>query len=244
MLLFFNEDILRGRWMRKHIVLAVAVMSIAALGAAGCKGKEKTPQASNAPGAVSSHEARDNALSPGVPEGANPHAGMKSEEMVAGGVRAGKVVSTMNGAGYTYIEVDEKGKKLWVAVMETEVKIGDTVEFPDSAPMENFHSKSLGRTFDRIIFSPVIRINGKTQAVAAVPGTLQGPGAPEGANPHAGMRSQEMVAGIVHDGKVVSTVNGAGYTYIEVEEKGGLACVDKSCLIEGVKSSLRAASGW
>lgn len=28
-----------------------------------------------------------------------------------------------------------------------------------------------------------------------------------------------------------------------VREKGGLACVDKSCLIEGVKSSLKAASG-
>ena len=206
--------------MRKQIILAVAVMSIAALGAAGCTKKEKPPQTSNPPVAVSSHEAQDNGPLPGAPVGANPHAGMKSQEIVAGGVHEGKVVSTMNGAGYTYIEVAEKGKKLWVAVMETKVKIGDTVEFADSPPMENFQSKSLGRTFDKIIFSPVIRVNGKTEAVAAAPGAVQGPGGPEGPNPHAGMKSQEMVAGIVHDGKVVSTMNGKGYTYIEVDEKG------------------------
>jgi len=206
--------------MRKQIVLAVAVLSIAALGAAGCTEKEKTPQTSNPPGAVPSHEAQNNGPSPGAPQGANPHGGMKSQEIVAGGVHEGKVVSTMNGAGYTYIEVDEKGKKLWAAVMETKVKVGDTVEFPDSAPMENFESKSLGRTFEKIIFSPVIRVNGKTEAVAAAPGAAQGPAAPEGANPHAGMRSQEMAAGIVHDGKAVSTMNAKGYTYIEVDEKG------------------------
>jgi len=206
--------------MRKQIVLAIAVLSIAALGAAGCTEKEKTPQTSNPPAAVSSHEAPDNGLPPGAPQGANPHAGMRSQEIVSAGAHEGKVVSTMNGAGYTYIEVDEKGKKLWVAVMETKVKVGDTVEFPDSAPMENFESKSLGRTFDKIIFSPVIRVNGKTEAVAAAPGAVQGPAAPVGANPHAGMRSQEMAAGMVHDGKAISTMNAKGYTYIEVDEKG------------------------
>ena len=67
----------------------------------------------------------------------------------------------MNAAGYTYIEVEEQGKTLWVAVMEAKVNKGDEVEFPDSPPMKNFHSKSLNRTFDRIIFAPAIRINGK-----------------------------------------------------------------------------------
>jgi len=71
------------------------------------------------------------------------------------------VVATMNAAGYTYIEVEENGKKLWAAVMETKVKAGDNVEFPDGPPMENFHSNSLNRTFERIIFSPAILVNGK-----------------------------------------------------------------------------------
>ena len=62
--------------------------------------------------------------------------------MDAGTVHKGKVVATMNAAGYTYIEVEENGKKLWAAVTETKVKAGDNVEFPDVPPMENFHSNT------------------------------------------------------------------------------------------------------
>ena len=69
------------------------------------------------------------------------------------------MLSTMNAAGYTYLEVEENGKKLWAAVMETKVKAGDTVEFPDVPPMENFRSNSLNRTFEKIIFSSAIRVN-------------------------------------------------------------------------------------
>ena len=120
----------------------------------------------------------------GETSGANPHAGLKVAEVPtvgmakpasassakphgsqgadAGPVHKGKVVSTMNAAGYTYVEVEEKGTKLWAAVTETKVKPGDTVEFPDVPPMKNFHSNSLNRTFETIIFSPTIRINGKS----------------------------------------------------------------------------------
>ena len=45
-------------------------------------------------------------------------------------------------------------------------------------------------------------------------------------------------------GVIVITAQADEQRRIRVEEKGGLACVDKSCLIEGVKSSLKAASGW
>jgi hypothetical protein len=64
----------------------------------------------------------------------------------------------MDAGQYTYLEVEEKGQKLWVAVMKTSVKVGDTVEFPDSPPMINFNSPTLKRTFDKIIFAPGIRI--------------------------------------------------------------------------------------
>ena len=65
----------------------------------------------------------------------------------------------MNSGGYTYVEVEENGQKIWVAVMETQVKAGDVVEFPDSPPMLNFQSKSLKRTFDKIIFAPGLRVS-------------------------------------------------------------------------------------
>jgi len=91
----------------------------------------------------------------------NPHEGLKIQQASPGAGHKGKVLSTVNAGGYTYIEVEEKGRKLWVAVMETKVNQGDTVEFPDSPPMENFHSKTLNRTFDKIIFSPSLRVSGK-----------------------------------------------------------------------------------
>ena len=130
---------------------AVVFLAIVALAAAGCKKKEEAPQTVAPQGGMPS----------GMPQGApgtDPHAGLKPVEIPAGAGHKGKVVSTMNAAGYTYVEVDEKGQKLWVAVMETKVKVGDTVEFPDSPPMLNFQSKSLKRTFDKIIFAPGLRI--------------------------------------------------------------------------------------
>jgi hypothetical protein len=167
--------------MKKHIIVVMAVVAIAALAVAGCKQKEKAPQ-----GNVPSQSAQENGLRPETGDGANPHAGVKLQEMPASAVHEGKVASTMNSAGYTYVEVDEKGKKLWVAVIETKIKTGDKVEFPDSPPMENFYSKTLNRTFEKIIFSPVIRVNGKNQVVPAVPE------AAKGANPHEGMKTKEM----------------------------------------------------
>ena len=126
---------------------AAVLLVIVALAVVGCKKKEEAPKVGVPQGGMQ------------MPAGGNPHAGLKPQEIPAGVGHKGKVISTMDAAGYTYVEVEEKGQKLWVAVMQTKVKIGDTVEFPDSPPMVNFQSKSLKRTFDKIIFAPGLRIS-------------------------------------------------------------------------------------
>lgn len=65
----------------------------------------------------------------------------------------GKVVETMDSGGYTYVQIENNGKKTWVAVPKTKITKGSTVTFMPGSPMPNFTSKSLGRTFDLIIFS-------------------------------------------------------------------------------------------
>lgn len=65
----------------------------------------------------------------------------------------GTVVETMNAGGYTYVCVDNGGKKQWAAVPATEVKVGDSVEVAPGTVMPNFSSKSLRRTFESIVFS-------------------------------------------------------------------------------------------
>jgi membrane protein implicated in regulation of membrane protease activity len=65
----------------------------------------------------------------------------------------GKVVETMNAGGYTYVCLEKDGKQRWAAMPTTELKVGDEIEVSQSMEMNNFTSKSLGRTFDTIIFS-------------------------------------------------------------------------------------------
>ena len=133
--------------MKKTLVVMLAIVAVAA---AGCKKKEEAP--AMAPGAAP-------AGMPAVAPGTDPHAGMKPQEIKPGAGHKGKVLETMDSGGYTYVQVDENGQKIWVAAMQTPVKVGDTVEFPDSPPMVNFQSKTLKRTFDKIIFAPGLAVN-------------------------------------------------------------------------------------
>lgn len=76
---------------------------------------------------------------------------------------SGKVLETINSGGYSYVYIEKKdGKKIWVAVMETKVKVGSQITFKPGMKMTNFESKSLNRTFDTIVFS-----NGVLSAQAA-----------------------------------------------------------------------------
>lgn len=66
---------------------------------------------------------------------------------------SGKIVETMNSGGYTYVQLENKGKKTWVAIPEMQVSVGQQISLQPGMEMVNFTSKSLGKTFDSIIFS-------------------------------------------------------------------------------------------
>ena len=131
----------------------LAMLAIVAVAAVGCKKKEEAPQATAPEAAPAGQQA------PATAPGGDPHAGLKPQEVKPGAGHKGKVLETMDSGGYTYVLIEEKGEKLWVAAMQTPVKVGDTVEFPDSPPMVNFQSKTLKRTFDKIIFAPGLAVN-------------------------------------------------------------------------------------
>ena len=157
--------------MKKTVLIVLAVVMVSA---AGCKKSEETGRAV-APQIAAQAVAPPAAVSPAVPPagqapaapqtpatqapaGGNPHAGLKLKEMAAGTGHKGKVLQVMDAGSYIYLEVEEKGKKLWVAALKIKAAKGDTVEFPDSPPMENFQSKTLKRTFDKIIFVENLRV--------------------------------------------------------------------------------------
>ena len=71
----------------------------------------------------------------------------------AGGGLSGNVVETMDSGGYTYVNLENNGRKMWVALPASKVKVGQNVTCQPGMEMKNFTSKTLNRTFDRIIFS-------------------------------------------------------------------------------------------
>jgi len=139
---------------------ALVLLVIAALALAGCKDKPKTEAPTNAP-QQSQMPAGQPGAAPGgaAAPGGDPHAGMKAQEIPAGAGKKATVTQTMNSGGYTYVEAaDEKGVKVWMALPEMKVVKGDKIEYPDAPPMVNFQSKTLNRTFEKILFVPGIRI--------------------------------------------------------------------------------------
>lgn len=71
----------------------------------------------------------------------------------AGAPLSGKVIETMDSGGYTYAEIEQDGKKIWVALPKSKVVKGETITLQPGAEMRNFESKTLGRKFESIIFS-------------------------------------------------------------------------------------------
>jgi len=63
-----------------------------------------------------------------------------------------KVLSTIDAAGYTYIEVMQNKKTIWLAGSKVAVNKGDVIRFDDGMVMTNFESKTLKRTFPSVTF--------------------------------------------------------------------------------------------
>jgi hypothetical protein len=135
-------------------------------------------------------------------------------------VLSGKVVETMNASGYTYVNLENEGKKVWVAVPTMAVKVGDELKLQPGTEMESFSSKTLNRTFDKIIFSsgPVMNSVEPTAALPAGHPTVPAASAEKGAaKPDAIVKAAEKP---FYSGKVVETMNSGSYTYICLEKDG------------------------
>ena len=55
-------------------------------------------------------------------------------------------------AGYTYLFVKSKGPDFWVAVPTMDARPGETYHYQGGMLMEDFYSKEMDRTFDKVIF--------------------------------------------------------------------------------------------
>lgn len=121
---------------------------------------------------------------------------------------SGKVVETMDAGGYTYVCLEKNGKKTWVAVSQMKVSVGSKMDFQPGQEMQNFTSKSLGRTFDSIIFS------GGPMTSGAAPA-----GQPAASSPQGATGSKAQTAAKDKAVKVEKAAGENAYTVAEIYAK-------------------------
>jgi len=68
----------------------------------------------------------------------------------------GTVAETMNAASYTYVLLDTGAEKIWFAGPACVIKTGDRLTVHAGLLKENFTSKTLNRTFEKIYFTEAI----------------------------------------------------------------------------------------
>ena len=67
-------------------------------------------------------------------------------------VNSGKVLEVIESPAYTFLNVSSEKGPVWLAAYKTEIAKGDAVKYSNGIAMPKFHSKSLDRTFDMIVF--------------------------------------------------------------------------------------------
>ncbi|VAW68560.1 hypothetical protein MNBD_GAMMA09-3191 [hydrothermal vent metagenome] len=74
----------------------------------------------------------------------------------------GKLLETFDASGYSYVKVATDKGEIWAAGPVTSgLSKGDSVSFSARMPMNDFHSKSLSRSFDLIYFVNRFTVNGE-----------------------------------------------------------------------------------
>ncbi len=140
----------------------------------------------------------------------------------------GKVLETMDSAGYTFMNVETGAGPKWIAVNQAPVSVGDEVTYMDGMVMQNFVSKSLDRTFPEIVFSGGLVGKGATPPATPPPGTaaesfsqaLRSEGAPAAGDAGMTTGSQKAVVPSSADVKVEKATGENSYSVGEIFSKG------------------------
>ena len=82
---------------------------------------------------------------------------------------SGEVLEIKEVDSYTYLRLKTKDGETWAAVSKAPVKVGAKVTVENSTVMNNFESKSLKKTFPKIVFGTLAGAAGSKPAGATAP---------------------------------------------------------------------------
>jgi hypothetical protein len=125
------------------------------------------------------------------------------------GMVRGKVLETMDSGGYTYVLLDNGETEDWHATQQSTVNVGDIVQTTRGMPMQQFISKTLGRTFEVIYFSGALENLSATPAMPeGHPATALPPGHPTtpAESDVANEMTADMAIAAVEEGKDIAWV--------------------------------------
>jgi len=89
------------------------------------------------------------------------------------GVVTAKVKSVEQVASYTYLLVKAKGPAYWIAIPSADIVEGSIISYRGGGLMEDFYSKELDRTFDKVLFVDALE-GGASSAMEMMAGSSQG----------------------------------------------------------------------
>jgi len=132
---------------------------------------------------------------------------------------SGKVLEVKDVETYTYLRLKTKDGETWAAVGKAPVKVGAEVTIENAMVMSNFESRTLKKTFDKIVFGS-LAVPGATAAAAPKGGDM--------AAIHAGVSKPVEVA----DVKVAKATGPDARTVAEVATSKA-ALKDKPVVVRG-----------
>lgn len=77
----------------------------------------------------------------------------------------GQVLETIDAGAYTYLRLKTSDGEIWAAVVKAPIRKGAQVTIDNPMLMEHFESKTLKRSFDRIVFGTLSGTGSETSAV-------------------------------------------------------------------------------
>jgi len=120
---------------------------------------------------------------------------------------SGEVTEVIPAGKYTYLHVTQDGKGTWLAIPRREVTVGTEIQYGQGAVMTDFHSNSLNRTFEEVLFLGGVMAAGETP-LAAPPGHPPVPADPSARD------------NLPNVGQVSETIPAGSYTYLHVTQGG------------------------
>jgi len=140
---------------------------------------------------------------------------------------SGKVSEVIQAGSYTYLHAVNDGNGTWLAIPHRDIQVGAEIRYAQGTVMKDFHSPSMNRTFDEVLFLGGVEVDGES-AAALPPGhapvTALPPGhAPVGALPP-GQASVHGAPAAPPDlpnvGDVSEAFPAGSYTYLRITENG------------------------